>query len=152
MGEFNRYPPGIQIDIADGSPTAAHAMASMGPATVAAVLAAAPSMKVDVHLAVAHPLKLIQAFADAGAHRITFQFEAAIGPDFDTSSPSPLPHVSPEASKRAEAIAAAIARAGMKAFAYPLLCNLTTRDEHLNERSLTLGATCLLHHITASAL
>ena len=50
----------------------------MGPATAAAVRAAAPSLFVDVHLGVAQPARHVAALgaALAGRGRITFQYEA----------------------------------------------------------------------------
>ena len=50
----------------------------MGPATVAAVRAAAPSAFIDVHMALAHPTQYVAEFAAAGAARLTFQFEAVL--------------------------------------------------------------------------
>ncbi|KAL1524918.1 hypothetical protein AB1Y20_019796 [Prymnesium parvum] len=105
----------VHVDVADGSPTAARALSSMGPATVAAIRAAAPSLLVDVHLAVSDPLAHIAAFAEAGAHRICFQFEAAIGPEYDTSTDAPLADVPARALAQAKVIAAAIAEAGCAA-------------------------------------
>lgn len=67
----------VHADVYDGSPIAAGAYSSIGPATVAAVHAAAPSLHVDVHLGVAHPTReLLTAFAAAGAGSITLQWEA----------------------------------------------------------------------------
>jgi hypothetical protein len=67
----------VHADVYDGSPVAAGAYSSIGPATVAAVRAAAPSLHIDVHLGVAHPTReLLSAFAAAGAKSITLQWEA----------------------------------------------------------------------------
>ena len=67
----------VHVDVYDGSPIAAGAYSSMGPATVAAIRRAAPSLHVDVHLGVAHPTRsLIDEFAAAGAGSITMQWEA----------------------------------------------------------------------------
>ncbi len=63
---------GIHIDIMDG-----HFVPNLtlGPRAVAAINRST-SLFLDVHLMIYHPFDYIEAFAQAGADRITFHFEA----------------------------------------------------------------------------
>ena len=68
----------LHVDVFDGSPFAGGALSSMGPATVAALRAMAPSLRLDVHLGVAHQAAVAEQVAAAlgGVGRITLQWEA----------------------------------------------------------------------------
>jgi ribulose-phosphate 3-epimerase len=68
----------VHIDICDGSAICQRSLSSLGPASVAAVRKAAPSLKVDVHLYTMDPEAQIAAVASAGAHRIVFQWESLL--------------------------------------------------------------------------
>ena len=95
----------VHVDITDGSAPAGRALSSLGPASVAAVRAAAPSLRIDVHLYTLHPEAHVAAVAAAGADRITFQLETMgddHGEGWDT----------PEAAARAAALVALIRQAG----------------------------------------
>lgn len=88
----------VHVDITDGSVEAGRSLSSLGPSSVAAVRAAAPELKIDVHLYVCDPEEHVAAVANAGADRITFQMET-MGSGAG-------------AQRRAAALAAAIADAG----------------------------------------
>ena len=68
----------VHVDICDGSAICQRSLSSLGPASVAAVRKAAPSLKVDVHLYTMDPEAQIAAVASAGAHRIVFQWESLL--------------------------------------------------------------------------
>jgi ribulose-phosphate 3-epimerase len=65
----------IQVDVMDG-----HFVPNLtfGPAAVAAVKAAAPSLPVEAHLMVSNPELHLQAFAEAGADFIQVHVEATV--------------------------------------------------------------------------
>ena len=65
----------VHVDITDGSAEAGRSLSSLGPASVKAVRAAAPELKIDVHLYVNDPEEHIESVVSAGADRITFQME-----------------------------------------------------------------------------
>ena len=95
----------VHVDITDGSRPAGGALSSLGPASVAAVRAAVPSLRIDVHLYTLHPEAHVAAVAAAGADRVTFQIETMgddDGEGWDT----------PEAAARAMALVAQIRAAG----------------------------------------
>ena len=66
----------VHVDITDGSLIAGRSLSSIGPASVAAVRAAAPALLIDVHLYTLDPEAHFRAVAEAGADRITFQMES----------------------------------------------------------------------------
>ena len=108
----------VHVDINDGSAICQRSLSSLGPASIAAVVKAAPSLKVDVHLYTMDPEAQIAAVAAAGAHRIVFQWEALLAPSdlaptaVDGSPSSGVPeHV----LCRARALAASIRAAGCTA-------------------------------------
>ena len=65
----------IQVDIMDG-----HFVPNLtfGPATVAAVRAAAPQIPIEVHLMVERPEQFVRPFADAGADYVLVQVESTV--------------------------------------------------------------------------
>ena len=65
----------IQVDVMDG-----HFVPNLtfGPAAVAAVKAAAPSLPVEAHLMVSNPERHLEAFARAGADYIQVHVEATV--------------------------------------------------------------------------
>ena len=65
----------VHVDITDGSLEAGRSLSSIGPSSVAAIRAAAPSLLIDVHLYTQDPEEHIAKVAAAGADRITFQIE-----------------------------------------------------------------------------
>lgn len=71
----------IHLDVCDGSDVARGALSGLGPASVRAIREALPEAVLDVHLATADPSRHIQALAEAGASRITFQREAVATDD-----------------------------------------------------------------------
>ena len=94
----------VHVDITDGSIEAGRSLSSLGPSSVAAVRAAAPSLRIDVHLYTLDPEAHVAAVAAAGADRITFQME---------TMGSPLTGGGLAASQaRAKALCAAIRAAG----------------------------------------
>ena len=67
------------VDVADGSAIAGRQLTSLGPSSLTAVRAAAPSLLMDVHLYTLDPEAHVASIAAAGARRITFQIEALEG-------------------------------------------------------------------------
>lgn len=65
----------VHVDVCDGSRECCRALSSLGPASIAAIRKAAPSLSIDVHLYVLDPEEHIEVIAAAGADRITFQIE-----------------------------------------------------------------------------
>ena len=65
----------VHVDVCDGSRECCRALSSLGPASIAAIRKAAPSLSIDVHLYVLDPEEHVGAMASAGADRITFQIE-----------------------------------------------------------------------------
>jgi ribulokinase/ribulose-phosphate 3-epimerase len=64
----------LHVDIFDGSPICSESF-SFGPSTVAALHRTCPGMKLDTHIATAHPYSVLKGLVEAGASRITFQYE-----------------------------------------------------------------------------
>lgn len=98
----------VHVDITDGSHEAGRSLSSLGPASIAAVRSAAPSLLIDVHLYTQDPESHIAAVAAAGADRITFQMEM-LGKNLSSES------VLAVAQQRAKALAASIVATGCKA-------------------------------------
>ena len=71
----------MHVDVFDGSSFSGGALSSMGPATVAALRAAAPTLQLDVHLGVSRPAAVAEQVAAAlgGVGRITLQWEVRGG-------------------------------------------------------------------------
>ena len=92
----------VHVDITDGSLEAGRSFSSLGPASVAAVRAAAPALLIDVHLYTLNPEAHVVTVAEAGADRITFQMETLGAVE------------SIEAQQRAKALAATISAAGCR--------------------------------------
>ncbi|MFG0292882.1 MAG: ribulose-phosphate 3-epimerase [Phycisphaerales bacterium JB050] len=67
----------LHIDVMDG-----HFVPNltMGPALVKCLSAALPEAFLDVHVMVTDPIQYIQAFAEAGAHHLTFHLEPVLDP------------------------------------------------------------------------
>jgi ribulose-phosphate 3-epimerase len=86
------------VDVGDGSVQAGRQLTSLGPSSVAAIRAAAPNVKIDVHLYTLDPEAHIETLIKAGADRITFQIEHLEG--------------SPDIERRAFELARAIHAAG----------------------------------------
>mmetsp|Transcript_69743 Transcript_69743/g.131253 ORF Transcript_69743/g.131253 Transcript_69743/m.131253 type:complete len:262 (-) Transcript_69743:293-1078(-) len=64
----------LHVDICDGCYV--RGSLTFGPQAVAAIAAASPELKLDCHVAVVDPSRYVQALADAGASRFTFQWES----------------------------------------------------------------------------
>ena len=56
----------VHVDVTDGSAECGRSLSSLGPASIAAVRRAAPSLRVDVHLYVREPEHHVEACASAG--------------------------------------------------------------------------------------
>ena len=56
----------VHVDVTDGSAECGRSLSSLGPASIAAVRRAAPSLCVDVHLYVREPEHHVEACASAG--------------------------------------------------------------------------------------
>lgn len=97
----------VHVDITDGSALAGRSLSSLGPSSVAAVRAAAPTLLIDVHLYTVDPEVHIGKLAAAGADRITFQMEAMGDMTCEAGASA--------AQVRAKALAKAIAAAGCRA-------------------------------------
>ena len=107
----------VHVDICDGSAICQRSLSSLGPASVAAVRKAAPSLKVDVHLYTMDPEAQIAAVASAGAHRIVFQWESLLEGSTvsSVSSVRSVSSVDERVLERARALAASIRAAGCTA-------------------------------------
>ena len=80
----------------DDAPRVAPGDSSLGPASIAAVRAAAPSLLIDVHLYTMEPEAHVRSVAAAGADRITFQWESLLDPsDKDASAADGAPGQQP---------------------------------------------------------
>ena len=78
------------MDICDGGDLANGAL-TLGPQSVAALARSAPELKIDVHLVAQTPGKFIRELANAGATRLTVQYETlAEAVHGETSSPIAL--------------------------------------------------------------
>ena len=69
----------VHVDVCDGSRECCRALSSLGPASIAAIHKAAPSLAIDVHLYVLDPEEHVDVIAASGVAasngRITFQIE-----------------------------------------------------------------------------
>ena len=68
------------VDVGDGSACAGGQLTSLGPSSIAALKAAAPHVKLDVHLYCSEPERHVGAVVAAGADRVTFQLESVLAP------------------------------------------------------------------------
>lgn len=104
----------VHVDINDGSSICQRSLSSLGPASVAAVRTAAPSLHVDVHLYTVDPEAHVAEVAKAGASRITFQWEALLLDSTEARVPSGADAATRRAAAlaRARALAASIRAAG----------------------------------------
>lgn len=64
----------VHIDLCDGSDLAQYSF-TIGPASIAAIHAAAPNLKLDIHMIYNNPSQMIKRLGEAGASRITLQYE-----------------------------------------------------------------------------
>ena len=102
----------VHVDVNDGSAICQHSLSSLGPASIAAVHAAAPSLRIDVHLYTMEPEAHVRSVAAAGADRITFQWESLLDPPDEQASPADGAPEQQQALRRAEALAESIRAAG----------------------------------------
>ena len=115
----------VHVDVGDGSGIAGRQLTSLGPSSIAAVRAAAPSLRVDVHLYTMDPEAHVDTLAEAMGHdgRITYQYESltrpyevAVGQDADgRSSNGGAALTTEEVLARARALGEQIRAAGCTA-------------------------------------
>jgi len=80
----------LHIDVCDGGEAAQGAL-TLGPQAVAAIArAAGKGVRTDVHICAARPGALIAAFAEAGATRLTLQYELLATPEVLAVGPHAL--------------------------------------------------------------